>query len=1265
MIKDKLRKILSCGLAITMLASTFAPNMISAVTPEVIEKTETYNVNTYHFYKFNEEDSKFFDGPYGDTKGYTPYWRYSKEYSESDRDGKMSLLEPDCFRANGDVVTYCLDLGKAGPDGIDMKYTSKELDDKLNRVIKMGYPNKTGADYETSDVELEWATAVALKIVEGHEWRLSSDKGFYQKESDLTLEAFTNGVLDETFSRKYYNDKQLTDEQIAVYHEKALNAKALVETLVAFANDSSIKLDGIYPIDVKDVKLGANESEYMVGPFMASLVSNENSKAEIKVTGASDDYKIVNANGEPITIDNFSEDFYIKGTTDKELDIKVEFFAVDLKTPTRVCYSTDKTNSKGIPYQRMYVTETITLSAESNAKVSLTPTFGTTLTKTDLITGEAVPGATIEITDKNGTPINGSPFVTDDEGKIAINNIPAGTYTFKETIAPDGYILNKEESSFTIDESGKVTGKTSLTNKPNEVVLTKTDFVTGEIVPGATIEVTKKDGTPINGSPFVTDKEGKITISKLPVGEYIFRETIAPDGYILNEEECMFSIDETGKVTGKTTLTNKPNEVVLTKTDLVTGEAVPDAVIEITKDGTPISGSPFTTDKEGKITLPKLPAGTYTFKETVAPDGYILNEEESSFTVTENGEITGKTSLTNKPTEVVITKTDLVSGEPVPGAVIEITKDGKPVDGSPFTTDEEGKITLHKLPVGEYTFKETVAPAGYILNKTECKFSIDKDGNVTGTTTLTNEQNKAILTKTDLVTGKAVPGAVIEITDKNGKPITGSPFTTDENGQIEISKLPVGKYTFKETIAPEGYILSKETCEFEVKEDGTIEGTTVLKNAPTEITLTKIDATSKVALEGAVFVIKDKSGKEVAEVTTDKDGKAIVRNLPVGEYTFVEKKAPKGYVLSTKENSFTIKEDGTISGTLVLENTSNEVILTKTDAVTGKGVAGATIEVFDSANNQVFKGVTDKNGQIIIGKLAVGEYTFKETIAPDGYILSKEECKFVVNENGKVEGTTVLKNTPTSVTITKKDKDDGKVLSGAKYEFRKGNTIITTEETNKDGKIVLNKLPIGEYTFKEVSAPSGYALDTKTYSFTIKEDGTISGTTEVADSKISITLYKKDLTTGETLEGAKFVVKDKDGKVVAESTTDSSGKIVINKIAAGQYKLQETVAPKGYELNKTVYTFTINPDGTVEGETTIYNKKLKVTTETSQTTTTTQTTTTNTTGTNKTTSGNGGGNEIVKTGDYMNSNGTRFMIIGLAIVIAGFGFASLRKKEEE
>ena len=106
MIKDKLRKILSCGLAITMLASTFAPNMISAVTPEVIEKTETYNVNTYHFYKFNEEDSKFFDGPYGDTKGYTPYWRYSKEYSESDRDGKMSLLEPDCFRANGDVVTY-------------------------------------------------------------------------------------------------------------------------------------------------------------------------------------------------------------------------------------------------------------------------------------------------------------------------------------------------------------------------------------------------------------------------------------------------------------------------------------------------------------------------------------------------------------------------------------------------------------------------------------------------------------------------------------------------------------------------------------------------------------------------------------------------------------------------------------------------------------------------------------------------------------------------------------------------------------------------------------------------------------------------------------------------------------------------------------------------------------------------------------------------------------------------------------------------------
>jgi len=375
MIKNT-KKISSFLLAFCLLLTAFITSPILAVDSNITEIEEIYNVDTFHFYPFTKSDGTiddlFYNGPYGSTKGYTPYWRWSKEYIEANRDGVNSLLEPDCFRANGDVVTYCLDLGKAGPDGIDMKYQSEDLDNRLNRVIKMGYPNKTGADYGTSDVELEWATAVALKIVEGHEWRLSSDKGFYQKESDLTLEAFTNGVLDETFSRKYYNDKQLTDEQIATYHEKALNAKALVETLVAFADDASVKLDSVSINTVSNLDLPAGETQYMAGPFRADLISNSSSKLDIKVSGASSDYEIVDINGNVLNNVSFGQDFYIKGTTTINLNIKVQVFASDLSTtPIRVCYASDKTNSKGIPYQRMYVAKSVTPQTETNMNVTV------------------------------------------------------------------------------------------------------------------------------------------------------------------------------------------------------------------------------------------------------------------------------------------------------------------------------------------------------------------------------------------------------------------------------------------------------------------------------------------------------------------------------------------------------------------------------------------------------------------------------------------------------------------------------------------------------------------------------------------------------------------------------------------------------------------------------------------------------------------------------------------------------------------------------
>lgn len=1253
--KKTLSKILSVGLALLMLITTANPALLLANTPDVTEPTEEYAIGNYLYYDMNSSSATFDTSIWGDGEPFEIPFVYAQRDN-----GKLVVVETEAFRAidssgnllkddNGNpIVSYCLELGLEPPANETMTYMPETLDESIQKVLYAGYPRNLKNIEGFTESEFEWATAIALRIVEGNAY--SKETGESTGASRIRLDEFDftgNPDCGKFITLKYSYDAY--HQQYMASRTKAQGAN-IVALYKAYVSSSTENLPAFVSIDGETWSFVADEwqaaydwlaatynEDWSNSANLQSVKDDIDTKAETNATTAfSRDvenaqriYGLVKqiveyAESDEIVIDSI--DFTKAEATKKlpagESEFIIGPFCVELTSASDAELVIDVDNAQVV-------------DAEGNA---LTPDFGDDF----YLKGNADNGLEYKV-------------VAFAKGLDALTRV-----AYKAE--------HKDGEDYTqkmyVEETTTINAETEFTIELTpvfDVTITKTDSASQEPVVGAIVNVFDGNGEAIEGSPFTTNDDGQILLSGLAAGSYSYKEVEPPVGYVLNEETYNFAIDEEGNISGTLEFTNDKItvEVTLTKTDFVDSAPVEGAVIEILDaNGEPVEGSPFTTDGNGQIVVSALPAGTYTFHETVAPAGYILSDEEAEFRVNEDGTIEGVTEFTNEPTQVVLTKEDVVDGTALPGATIEIMDaDGNQIAGSPFETNEDGQIVITKLPAGTYTFHEIVAPAGYILSDQTAEFTVEEDGTVTGTTTLTNEPNKAVITKTDMVSGRPVEGAVIEILDANGEPVNGSPFTTGKDGVIQIEKLPAGTYTFHETVAPAGYILSDETAQFTIKEDGTVEGTTILKNAPTQVVLTKTDMVSGDPVPGATIEIIDANDKVVISGITNSDGEFKVNCLPAGTYKFHETVAPSGYVLSDEICEFTIAGDGTVSGKTELKNAPVEVVLTKTDAVDGTPVPGATIEVRNSADKVIFSGKTDKDGKITLKMLPDDTYTFKETIAPEGYILSSEEVTFTIKD-GKVSGKTAMTNAPTSVTIYKIDEKSGDPLAGAKFEIRSGNTIIATETTDKDGKITLTKIPAGTYSFKEVEAPNGYAIDKTNHQFTIAPDGKVSGTTHVSNAKISVSFYKRDLTTGAVLQGATFVIKDANGVEVISATTDANGKITLSKLPAGKYTVQETVAPKGYQLNSTVYSFTVNPDGTVEGTTTIYNKKEATPVPPdSQTSQTTQKPTS--------TTDDGKGPSKVDTGDNSNNNGAKFLFLGLAVVAAGAGVVVAKKKKED
>ncbi|WP_260857562.1 SpaA isopeptide-forming pilin-related protein, partial [Bacillus thuringiensis] len=821
--------------------------------------------------------------------------------------------------------------------------------------------------------------------------------------------------------------------------------------------------------------------------------------------------------------------------------------------------------------------------------------------------------AMFNLLDQNGKVLK-TDLKTNSEGKIIVENLRPGTYQFVETTAPKHYDLDKKPIVVTVEKTQKdiatVTMKNSLTK--GGVELNKVDDVDGTTLEGAVFNIVDMNGTVIREN-LTTNSQGKISVSDLRPGDYQFVETKAPKHYDLNKEPIPFTIEkgqaEPISVTAKNSLTK--GAVELSKVDDIDGTALEGAVFKIVDDKNNDVRTDLTTVKDGKISVPDLRPGDYQFIEIKAPEHYKLDSTPLKFTIkksqAEKLQVTATNSLIEGAVELI--KVDDINPDTkLSDAVFNIIDAKGKVVRTNLTTDKDGKVSASNLRPGDYQFVETKAPKDYDLNKTPIPFIIEKSQPAHVSVTAKNGLTKGgvELTKVDSLDAKeTLEGAVFKITDMNGNDIRTN-LVTNKGGKIIAKDLQPGDYQFIETKAPKHYDLNEEPIKFTIERSQTKHVFVTATNSLTKgsVELIKVDDVEEnTTLEGAVFKIVNKDGHDVrTDLTTDKNGRLVVDELPPGDYEFIETKAPNHYDLNETPIKFTVKkgQEKIASVTATNSLTKGAVELSKVDDVDGSVLKDAVFKIIDINGHDVRSNLTtDKDGKISVSDLRPGDYQFVETKAPTHYDLNQNPIKFTVekNQTTKASVTAINSLTKGSVELTKVDDIDGSTLEGAIFKIvdMNGNDVRSDLTTDKDGKISVSDLRPGDYQFIETKAPTGYDLSAKPIPFTItKGQSQVTSVTALNSLTTgSIELTKIDIDHHGTLEGAIFNILDHDGKVVREGLqTDGHGKLIVNDLKPGNYQLVETKAPKGYQLDASPINFTIEKAQAAPLQITVSNKKI-------------------------------------------------------------------------
>ncbi|HBI6884174.1 TPA: Cys-Gln thioester bond-forming surface protein [Clostridium perfringens] len=730
---------------------------------------------------------------------------------------------------------------------------------------------------------------------------------------------------------------------------------------------------------------------------------------------------------------------------------------------------------------------------------------------------------------KEGTVVDH--VVTDKNGFAYTKDLRYGDYKFHETDTPKGYWKSDKEYSFNIAENGKTYVK-YVKNSPIQakVRVIKVDSKDGKPLKGVKFQIRNTDTKklveftnfigiiPMKTTTLETNKNGElVTPQNLAYGNYLLEEVEPLEGYIkvnpipfkIDENSVLEEIKDLGTIyTQKVSNDRITANMELLKLDKETNKPLENIEFKVTALDGFMKGKTWNlkSDDKGLVSLKGLEYGDYRVDEVKTLWNYVLNKEPIFFSVKENGK-TIKLQMTNKKIRgsVELFKFDKDTNRPLEGVKFDLLNGDKKV--GTYTTDNTGKITVNNLEASNYTWVEVEAIDHY--NKVDKKydFNIYKDGQLekidVANTVKTEELD---FSKTDVTTGDSIDGAKVKITglEPQNKHINIE-FTSSKEGNKFT--LPEGKYTFEETLAPEGYRINKEVGTFEIKDGEITKANLKDERKQGDLIFTKTDVTDGKVIEGAkikITCIEGLSKGKVIDFTSSKNGNKFT--LDEGKYTFEETSAPNGYRINKEVVTFEIKDGEITKANLKDERKQGNLEFTKTDVTDGRIIEGAKIKIIcveGLSKGKVIEFTSFKDGNKFT--LDEGKYTFEEISAPNGYEINKEVGTFEIKDGEITKANLKDERTTGVLEFTKTDIATGEVLEGAhiKIECLEGldqGKVIEFTSSKEGNKFTLAK---GKYRISETKAPEGYELTTETGEFEITNQGDII-TCNLTNKKIEI-----------------------------------------------------------------------------------------------------------------------------------------------------------------
>ena len=582
---------------------------------------------------------------------------------------------------------------------------------------------------------------------------------------------------------------------------------------------------------------------------------------------------------------------------------------------------------------------------------------------------------------------------TDGQGVATSDLLYLGKYVCKEKSTVSGFVLDDTEYEVTLSYADQhtaiVTETLTKENKRQKAVVELqksaeyfdsdtgaifTDYGEGFVFGLYTKEAVGSIPADALMDILITGKDGKAQSSAdLPLCKLYLKELSAPHaGYEIRPEQ--FDIDVTSK--------NNTDEMIVDDThaagpihnELIT-MWIQVKKVDATDSDRTLAGAVFEiVDAESSAVVGLIEVGEngigtsgelpilreFILREKIAPTGFCLSKEEIRFTLKADSDNIVKVTFEDTPTEVILEKSDVTTGEAVPGAGITIYDDATGEVVFEGKTNLEGQLIVHELPTGKkYRFVESYSPDGFAINRTEFFFEINEYGNILGDTDITDEPISVVIEKKNSYTGSSMPGVVFRLTDADGNPVKvkatenayfipsedgKEAFAVGKDGKAEIRYLPAKEYKLVEE-TPMGFVSAGSYVLSVTNENGTESPyRATISNSPTALKVFKVHAETEQPITGAGFTFKTKAflgfntlrftklengwymrdeQGEFTEIMVDSNGAIMVLGLPLDTEVFIEESTvPEGYfpnvaqvVTLTADNTYEMPLETTITNT--------------------------------------------------------------------------------------------------------------------------------------------------------------------------------------------------------------------------------------------------------------------------------------------------------------------------------------------------------------